>query len=162
MKKTILFIFLSIPFLAFPQLREKRALNLLGGLAVSDGASGYHVELAKGFQKKAFALGVYTGFVGVPSIEFSNWTILGLQTKVLFREEGIRPYGLFDFGLFNFQTITDDVNMRTASLDLGLGIDKGLRNGNGFLFDVRWKWLVDYAGEWDARRVLTIGAGIRF
>lgn len=162
MKKLFVFIFLVPPFLAYPQLREKRSINLLGGLAVNDGASGYQLEVAGGFQGKAFGLGVYSGFLSNPSIEFTNWTIIGLQTKVLVGDGGIRPYGLFDFGLFNFQTISEDVNMRNASLDLGLGIDKGLQNGNGLLLDLRWKWLVDYAGEWDPRRVFTFGVGIRF
>lgn len=161
MKNLVVLILLLIPFVAFPQLREKRAVNLLGGIAVNDGAAGYHLEAAGGFQGKSFGFGIYSALLSNPSIEFTNWTIIGLQTKFLFGE-GLRPYGLFDFGLFNFQTIRDDLNLRTASLDLGVGVDKPMRSGNALLFDVRWRWLVDYAGEWDARRVLTVGIGIRF
>jgi hypothetical protein len=157
---SVLILFFSVS--AFGQLREKRAVSLLAGLAVSDGSSGYHVEAAGGFQGDHFGLGVYTDFVGIPSREFSNWTILGMQMKFLAGNGSIKPYGLFDFGLFNFQTNNDDVNMRTASLDLGAGIDRSLRSGNGVLLDARWKWLVDYAGKRDAVKVFTLSLGYRF
>lgn len=162
MKRFLVILLMLFPLITFSQLREKRAINLLGGLAVSNGASGYHLEASGGYQGKGFAFGVYTGLVSTPPIEFTNWTILGLQSKLLFGDGEIKPYGLFDFGLFNFQLISDDLNLRTASLDLGLGIDKALRSRNGFLLDVRWRWLVDYAGEWAPRRVLTVGVGMRF
>lgn len=135
---------------------------MLGGVAINDGSAGYHLHVSGGRQGKSFGMGIYSAFVGNPSIEFSNWTIIGLQTKVLGGSRAIKPYGLFDFGLFNFQTINGDVNMRTASLDLGAGIDKEMNNGNGLIFDARYKWLVDYGGERDAVGIFTLSAGIRF
>jgi hypothetical protein len=162
MKKLLLLACLLLPFFSFSQLRNNRTLELLGGLAINDGSSGYHLQVTGGWQGKTFGLGVYTSFLNTPSNKFSNWTILGLQTKVRVGDGSIKPYGVFDFGLFNFQTINDDVNMRTASLDLGGGIDKELNSGNGFLLDARWKWLVDYAGKRDAIGVFTLSVGMRF
>lgn len=155
----ILFLFL-IPALAFSQ--RNRAVELIGGIAVNDGTAGFNLHADVGPQWKHFGFASYTSFLSNPSIEFSNWTILGLQLKVIGGEGDLRPYGLFDFGLFNFQTIKEKVNMRTASLDLGGGVDKGLKNGNGLLIDARFKWLVDYAGKNDAFRIFTLGVGLRF
>ncbi len=158
-----LILFLScLPLISYSQLRENKATELLVGLAINDGSGGYHLSAAHGWQGKSFGLGVYTSFLNTPSNKFSNWTILGLQTKVRVGDGSIKPYGVFDFGLFNLQTINDDVNMRTASLDLGGGIDKELKSGNGLLIDARWKWLVDYAGKREAIRVFTFNVGLRF
>ena len=159
--KTALFVTLVfLPALTFAQ--RNRAFELIGGLAIVDGTAGYNISAAMGPQWKHFGFATYTSFLNTPSTKFSNWTIIGLQMKVLGGEGPIRPYGLFDFGLFNFQTVNEKVNMRTASLDLGGGIDKGLKNGNGLLIDARFKWLVDYAGKRNAVRVFTLGAGLRF
>lgn len=160
MKKSLLLILFLVPAMAFSQ--RNRAVELIGGVAINDGSAGFNFHADVGPQWKHFGSATYTSFLSNPSIDFSNWTILGLQLKVLGGEGDLKPYGLFDFGLFNFQTINNDVNMRTASLDLGGGVDKGLKNGNGLLIDARFKWLVDYAGKRDAIRVFTVGAGLRF
>jgi hypothetical protein len=162
MKKLLLITFLLVPLLSFCQLKKNRAFEVLGGVAINEGSAGYHVSATNAWQGKSFGLGVYTSFLNTPSTKFSNWTIIGLQMKVRAGNGSIKPYGVFDFGLFNFQTINDKVNMRTASLDLGGGIDKELDNGNGLLLDVRWKWLVDYGGKREAIRVLTLNVGMRF
>ena len=160
MKRLLLFVLFVLPTLAFSQ--RTRAIELLGGVAINDGEGGYHLSVAAGPQWKHFGFATYTSFMNTPGNKFSNWTIIGLQLKPIFSEGEIRPYGVFDFGLFNLQTINDKVNMRTASLDLGGGIDKGLKNGNGLLIDARWKWLVDYGGESDAIGVFTLNVGLRF
>lgn len=153
-------IFFLVPAISFAQ--RTRTIELLGGLAINNGNAGYHLSAAAGRQWNHFGLATYTSFLNTPSVKFSNWTIVGLQMKVLGGEGDIRPYGVFDFGLFNFQTINEKVNMRTASFDLGGGIDKELRNGNGLLIDARMKWLVDYAGKRDAIKVFTLNVGLRF
>jgi len=160
MKRLLLFILFLIPAIAFSQ--RTRAIELLGGLAINDGNSGYHLSAAAGPQWKHFGFACYTSFLNTPSNKFSNWTILGLQLKGIGGEGDVRPYGVFDFGLFNFQTINEKVNMRTASLDLGGGVDKALKSGNGLLIDARWKWLVDYGGSRDTIGIFTVNVGLRF
>lgn len=160
MKRSLFLLLIVLPTLVFSQ--RKRAIELLGGAAFNDGSGGYHVSVAAGPQWKHFGMATYTAFMNTPSNKFSNWTIIGLQFKPIFSEGPIRPYGIFDFGLFNFQTINDKVNMRTASFDLGGGIDKELKNGNGLLIDARWKWLVDYGGERATIGIFTLNAGLRF
>lgn len=159
MRRLVVLIFFIIPALSFAQ--RKHVMELIGGLAINSGDAGYNVSLAHGLQWRHFGMAAYTSFVNTPK-KFSNWTIIGLQTKVLGGEGDIKPYGVFDFGLFNLQTIGEKVNMRTASLDLGAGVDKVFKNGNGFLIDARMKWLVDYAGKKDAIKVFTLGIGLRF
>lgn len=160
MKKLAVIFFLLLPLISFSQ--RSRSIELLGGLAINDGSSGYNLQLGMGPQWKSFGMGIYTSFLNTPSNKFSNWTIMGLQMKVRAANGDIKPYGLFDFGLFNLQTINDKVNMRTASLDLGGGIDKELKNGNGLLFDARYRWLVDYGGERETIGVFTLCVGLRF
>lgn len=160
MKRHLWVVLFFLPVIAFSQ--RNRAIELLGGLAVNDGNSGYNLQAAVGPQWNHFGFACYTSFINTPSSKFSNWTILGLQLKALGAEGDLRPYVVFDFGLFNFQTINDNVNMRTASLDLGVGIDKAIRNGNGFLVDLRYRWLVDYAQKRDAIGIFTLNVGLRF
>lgn len=160
MKRSSLLVLFIVPTCVFAQ--RHRAVEILGGLAINDGNAGYHLHVDAGPQWKHFGLASYTSFVSNPSVKFSNWTIAGLQMKVLGNGGGIRPYGLFDFGIFNFQTINEKVNMRTASLDLGGGVDKALKNGNGLLIDARFKWLVDYGGTRQSIRIFTLSAGLRF
>ena len=160
MKRSFLLILFVLPAFAFAQ--RNRAIELLGGVAINDGSAGYHLSAAVGPQWKHFGFATYTSFLNTPSVKFSNWTIIGLQMKVLGGEGDIRPYGVFDFGLFNLQTVNDKVNMRTASFDLGGGIDKALKNGNGLLVDARYKWLVDYGGKNDTIGIFTVNVGLRF
>lgn len=160
MKHALIFILFLLPCVAFSQ--RNRAVELMGGLAINNGNSGYHLHAAAGPQWNHFAFGIYSSFLNTPSNKFSNWTILGMQFKGLVGEGSLKPYGVFNFGLFNFQTINEKVNMRTASLDLGAGINNTLRNGNAFLLDLRWKWLVDYAAKRETIGVMTLSAGMRF
>jgi hypothetical protein len=160
MKKLLFIVLLFAPLISFSQ--KIRSTELLAGIAINDGSPGYNLSLSTGPQWKSFGMGIYTSFMNTPAIEFSNWTIIGLQMKVRAPEGIIKPYGLFDFGLFNLQTNNDKVNMRTASLDLGAGIDKEMKSGNGLLFDARYKWLVDYGGERETIGVFTLCVGLRF
>lgn len=160
MKRLVLVVICLLPALAFAQ--KNRATEIIGGVAVIDGDAGFNISASSGSQWKHFGLSAYTSFLSAPSRQFSNWTIVGLQMKLLGGSGDLKPYGVFDFGLFNFQTMKDKVNMRTASLDLGGGVDKTMKNGNSLLIDARFKWLVDYAGERNTIRVFTVGVGIRF
>lgn len=160
LKKIVTLVFVLLPLICFSQ--KVRSTELLGGLAINDGSSGYNLQVGLGRQWKSFGMSMYSSFLSIPSRKFSNWTIMGLQMKVRAAGGDIKPYGLFDFGLFNFQTINEKVNMRTASLDLGGGIDKELKNGNGLLFDARYRWLVDYGGERATIGVFTLCVGLRF
>lgn len=160
MKRLLVIVLVLAPLISFSQ--RTRSTELLGGLAINDGSSGYNVSFGTGAQWKSFGMSMYSAFMNTPSNKFSNWTIIGLQMKVRAANGDIKPYGLFDFGLFNLQTINDKVNMRTTSLDLGGGIDKELKSGNGLLFDARYKWLVDYGGERPTIGVFTLCVGLRF
>ncbi|HZY79727.1 MAG TPA: hypothetical protein VFE50_09400 [Cyclobacteriaceae bacterium] len=162
MKKVLFIALMMLPLITSAQLRQRRAVEVLGGAAVNNGAGGYNLALSLGPQWEHFAVGSYMSFISTPSNKFWNFTIAGLQMKVLAGNDQIRPYGVFGFGLFNFQGINDKINMRTASFDLGAGIDKPMKNGNGFLVDGRWKWLVDYAGKRETIGVLTLSVGLRF
>lgn len=162
MKKLLVILLIVLPLITSAQLRQRRAVELLGGAAVNEGAGGYNLALSLGPKWEHFSAGMNMQFFSIPSREFWNFTIAGLQMKVLAGNDKINPYGVFGFGLFNFQSINDKINMRTASFDLGAGIDKPLRNNNGFLIDVRWKWLVDYKGERETAGVLALSVGLRF
>jgi len=162
MRRLPIILLLVVPTLAFSQRQRNRAVEILAGLAINDGSAGYHFSVAAGPQWKHFGMATYTSFLNTPGNKFSNWTIIGLQLKPIFGGDNIRPYGVFDFGLFNLQTISGKVNVRTTSLDLGAGIDKPLKNRKGLLIDARWKWFVDYNGERDAIGVFTLSAGLRF
>lgn len=161
MKRAFLVVLLLFPLILFAQ--RNRSLELIGGLAVQNGTSGYHVGVAGGRQGEHFGMAISSHFLNTPGNKFSNWSIMGLQMKGLFGDRPFKPYGLFDFALFNLQTINDDVNMRTIAFNLGGGIDKPFARGDSaFLADIRWKWLVDYKGERTAIRVFMVSFGIRF
>lgn len=142
--------------------KSKRFTTVLAGVAISDDQPGYHFEFARGYQPSVLGVGAFSGFMRIPDMDFSDWTIVGLQLRASPQLSDVRPYFVFDYGIINMVVIDDKVNMRTASLDLGGGIEKQMGGSTAFLLDFRWKRFLDYQGERDAFTVWTINAGLKF
>jgi hypothetical protein len=141
--------------------KENRFLSILGGYASAEGESGINFELARGFQPKGFGFGAYTSFVRIPKVNYSNWTITGLQLRASAVNGEIKPYGIFDFGMFNLSYSNEKVTFRTGTVGLGGGLEKSMGD-KSFLLDFRWKSFFDYKGERDAFTMWTVNAGIKF
>lgn len=142
--------------------KENRYLTLLGGYVSAEGESGIHLEFARIYQPRSFGFGTYTSYIRIPKVNYSNWTITGLQLRAGAANGQIKPYGVFDFGLFNLTYTNEDVTFRSGTLDLGGGIEKPIGEKSSFLLDFRWKRFFDYKAERDAFTMWTINAGIKF
>lgn len=142
--------------------KENRYLTLLGGYVSVEGESGIHLEFARIYQPRSFGFGAYTSYIRIPKVNYSNWTITGLQLRAGAANGQIKPYGVFDFGLFNLTYTNADVTFRTGTVDIGGGIEKPIGEKSSFLFDIRWKRFFDYKAEREAFTMWTINAGIKF
>jgi hypothetical protein len=134
----------------------------MAGLAIAEDQPGFHIEMTRGYQPSAFGFGVFTSFIRIPEVDFSDWTILGLQLRAGPQRGKTKPYFVFDYGIINMVFMEDDVNMRSATLDLGGGLEINMQGSSSFLLDFRWKRFLDYQGERDAFTVWTINAGLKF
>jgi hypothetical protein len=141
---------------------ENRFITLLGGYASAEGDAGFHIEAARVFQPRGFGIGAFTSFIRIPKVNYTNWTITGLQLRAGAARGDVKPYGVFDFGMFNLTYTDGDVTLRTATLDLGGGIEKSIGGKSSILFDFRWKRFLDYKGERDAFTIWTFNAGLKF
>ncbi|MBX2961237.1 MAG: hypothetical protein KF687_01920 [Cyclobacteriaceae bacterium] len=141
--------------------KSKRHTMFLGGIAATDGRAGINLEVGGGYQPGGFGVGAYTSFISIPSTDFSSWTIVGLQLRGGPQSGEIKPYFLFNYGMINLNFVSEKVNLRTATLDLGGGIEKPL-NKNALLFDIKWKRFVDYKGERDGFTIWTFSVGLKF
>jgi len=142
--------------------KSKRFTTVLAGVAISDDQPGYHFEVARAYQPSFLGVGAFSGFMRIPDMDFSDWTIVGLQLRASPQLSDVRPYFVFDYGIINMVVIDDKVNMRSATLDLGGGLEKQIKGSSAFLLDFRWKRFLDYQGERDAFTVWTINAGLKF
>lgn len=142
--------------------KENRFTTLLGGYAAVEGESGFHLEAARIIQPHGFGFGAYMSYIRIPKVNYSNWTIAGLQLRAGAKEGEIKPYGVFDFGLFNLTYSNEDLTFRTGTVDLGGGIEKPIGEKSSFLLDFRWKRFFDYKGEHDGFSMWTFNVGIKF
>lgn len=142
--------------------KENRYTTLLGGYATVESESGIHLEVARIIQPHGFGFGAYTSYIRIPKVNYSNWTIAGLQFRAGAKEGEIKPYGVFDLGLFNLTYNNEDLTFRTGTVDLGGGIEKPIGEKSSFLLDFRWKRFFDYKAERDGFSMWTINAGIKF
>jgi hypothetical protein len=134
---------------------------ILGGLALTDDHAGINLEFGGGYQPGSIGFGAYTQLISVSSVDFTSWTIVGMQLRGGPQAGEVKPYFIFDYGLINLVAIGNIANMRTATFDLGGGIEKSLRK-NAWLIDLKWKRFVDYKGERDGYTVWTISTGLKF
>jgi hypothetical protein len=142
--------------------KENRFITLLGGYASAEGESGFHFEAARVYQPRSFGFGAFTSYIRIPKVNYSNWTIAGLQLRVGAAKGKIKPYGVFDFGMFNLTYEDGEITLRTGTVDLGGGIEKSIGEKSSFLLDFRWKRFLDYRGDRDAFTIWTINAGVKF
>ena len=142
--------------------RGSRFTSLLAGLALADDHPGVHIEFMRGFKPGSFGFGIFTSFIRVPAIDYTDWTILGLQLRAGPESGNAKPYFIFDYGMFNMVVIDDDLNMRTANLDLGAGVEIPAGGKSYFLVEAKWKRFMDYKAERDPYTVWTINVGLRF
>lgn len=142
--------------------KENRFTTLLAGYAAAEGESGIHLEAARIIQPQSVGFGAYMSYIRMPKVNYSNWTIAGLQLRAGAKEGEIKPYGVFDFGLFNLTYSNEDLTFRTGTVDLGGGIEKSIGEKSSFLLDFRWKRFFDYKGERDGFSMWTFNAGIKF
>lgn len=189
MLKNILPLFLMFPFIGLAQVNkisfdtekaDTKVVGLsrmndkigyftfLGGVAILNGDVGFHLEAAGGIhpRRSNIGFGPYMSIIRIPQVNFTNWTIGGLQLRLASRDDHSRPYGLFDFGVINFQygdEIKNKVTFRNASLGLGGGYEFGVgRDVNAVPLDFRWKRFFDYVGKRKEFTIWTISTGIKF
>lgn len=141
---------------------RNRFTSLLAGLALAEDQPGVHIELMRGFKPGSFGFGIFTSFIRVPAPDYSAWTILGLQLRAGPKTGNTKPYFIFDYGMFNMVIIDDDLNMRTANLDLGGGVEIPTGGGSSFLVDLKWKRFMDYKAERDPYTIWTNNVGLKF
>jgi hypothetical protein len=141
---------------------SKRAVPVLGGVALMDGDPGYYVEGGIRYEPRAVGFGVFTSFLRVPNQEFSNWTILAAQISVTPQIGFVNPYLTVNYGMFNFQLIEDKVNFRTCTLELGGGIENKFATWASFMVDFRWKGFFDYGAQRDPFNSWVLSAGSKF
>lgn len=68
-------------------------------------------------------------------MNYSNWTITGLQLRAGAAKGEIRPYGDFDFGMLNLTHNDGKVTLGTGTLDFGGGIEKYIGAMSSFLVE---------------------------
>lgn len=139
-----------------------RFTSLLAGLALAEDQPGIYIEYTRGLKPGSFGFGAFTSFIRVPALDYSAWTILGLQLRAGPKTGTPRPYFVFDYGMFNMVIIDDDLNMRTANLDLGGGVEIPAGGRSSFLVDLKWKRFMDYKAERDPYTIWTINVGLKF
>jgi hypothetical protein len=141
---------------------SKRAVPVLGGVALMNDDPGYYIEGGIRYEPRVVGFGIFTSFTRVPNQDFSNWTILAAQISVTSRMGFTNPYFTVSYGMFNFQLIGDKVNFRTCTLELGGGVENKFSSWASFMADVRWKRFADYGGEWDPINSLVFSVGLKF